>query len=426
MKKRQIAKILFVSLFCCFLPTFSPAMASERNLTQNDMKGIKKISINVEQKREFELIYHRAMTAYGTASLLGAVGYDGDAIAHGIDKSKDKKAAEPMMDAVKDVCCASIFTESLSPLKESNHFDKVNILPETNQKKNVSDYDATVTFNIDRWGLRLVEREANKVAAFVELEVKMVKNKDKSTIWNQRQVVIGSRKETVQTFAADSKMLNDELRETIKKAGLQMANNLLSPTNTEENQKSKKNEKVKTGPVTALEINNSIDYKTGALSSVKPLKIAVETFTDNRQEKGKIGDLRNGYGWKCGNINTARSPQDIVREAVVSVFNKNGHETNSNENNIVISGSVETYWFESQLRMSSVELMGIVDVNMVIKDAHSGKILFCKLYSGHNNIKKGIYGPKEIINVMDSAMENLTDQISNDQQLVDAINKASR
>ncbi|MGA2915064.1 MAG: hypothetical protein ABSE89_03465 [Sedimentisphaerales bacterium] len=421
---KERSRTFIISFMCSVALIFGASVhAAENkknvNLTENDLKGIKKVAIVVEQKRDFELLYHRAMTAYGTASLLGGVGFDGDAIAHGIDKGKDKKAAAPMLDAVADVCCSSIFIESLSPLKKSTRFESIYI-PDTNQKKNLSDYDATVTFTIDRWGLRLVEREANKVAAFVELEVKMVSSKDKSTIWNQREVIIGSRKETPQTFAADGKMLNDELRRTIKKAGLQMANALIYPANPDVSRKATK-EKVKTGKVTALEINNSIDFKVGALSSVKPLKIEVGTFTDNRQITDRIGDLRNGFGGKAGEINTARRPPEIVREAIVSVFNKNGHITDSSEKDIAISGSVETYWFESQLRMSSWELMGTVDANMVVTDVRSGKILFNKRYSGHHNVTKGIFGPKDIINIMDLAMENLTDQISNDSELIEAI-----
>jgi hypothetical protein len=426
MKKGQLFRNVII--ICCSIALIfgSTGRAAENkknvSLTENDLKGIKKVAIAVEQKRDFEVIHWRAKTAYGTSSLLG--GFEGDAIAHGIDKGKDKKEAEPMIEAIKDVCCPAIFIESLSPVKDSNHFEKVYIQVDTNQKTNLSDYDAAITFTIDRWGLRLVEREADKVAAFVELEAKMVRTKDKRTIWNQREVIVGSRKETVAAFSADSNMLCEEMHETIQKAGLQMANALIYPANPDESLKAKK-EKVKTGKVTALEINNSIDFKAGALSSIKPLKIEIGNFTDNRQEATRIGDLRNGFGGKAGEINTARPPADIVHEAIVSVFNKNGHITDSNDKNIIVSGSVETYWFESQLRAASWELMGTIDVNIVFRDGQTDNILYNNKYSGHHNVKKGIFGPKDIIDVMDWAMENLTDQISNDTKLIEALKSYS-
>ena len=409
---------------CCIILIFGASVSGSENkkndsLTENDLKGIKKVAIVVEQKRDFELLYHRAKTAYGTASLLG--GFEGDAIAHGIDKGKDKKAAEPMIEAVKDVCCSPIFIESLSPLKKSTRFETVNILSDANQKTNLSDYDATVTFTINRWGLRLVEREANNVAAFVEVESKMVTSKSKKPVWENREVIIGSRKETPQTFAADGKMLREELQATIKKAGLQMSNVLIYPAANPEMKSKSKDTKVKTGKVTALEINNSINYKVGALSSIKPLKIEVGTFTDNRQITDRIGDLRNGFGGKAGEINTARPAPEIVREAMVSVFTKNGHIVNSGEKDIVISGSVETYWFESQLKMSSWELMGTVDINMVVQD-NKGNILFSKRFLGHKDKIVGLFWPKTIIEIMDAAMENLTDQIPFDTKLIEAIN----
>lgn len=51
--------------------------------------------------------------------------------------------------------------------------------------------------------------------------------------------------------------------------------------------------------------------------------------------------------------------------------------------------------------------------------------MFNKRYCGHHNLKKGIFGPKDIINVMDGAMQNLTDQISNDPKLIEVLKSYS-
>jgi hypothetical protein len=408
-----------VIIICCSLTLIfcAAVRAGEKNksLTENDLKGIKKIAIVIEEKRpNFEVLHWRAKTAYGTASLLG--GFEGDAIAHGIDKGKDANEASLMNPG--DIKCSAVFKESLEPLNNSKRFEKVYIASGEN-KKGLSDYDAVLTFTVNRWGLRLVERENEKLAAFVELKAEMVKAGEKKPVWDERQVIVGNNRRTVAEFTADSNMLNSELKDTIKKAGVQMSNALIYPPAAPQ-EKPKSKEKVKTGKVTALEINNSFDFKLGALSTIKPLKIEIGTFTDNRQIKDRIGDLRNGFGGKAGMINTARPAPEIVAEAISGIFTKNGHIISTGEKDIVISGSIETYWFESQLRMSSWELMGTVDVNMVVQNSH-GKTLFTRRYLGHNNKVMGVFWPKNIIEIMDAAMQNLTDQIPLDTQLIDAI-----
>jgi len=222
-----------ISLFCSvgiILGTFgcsgpSGPAHNEIRLTQSGLQGVKKIAVVVEQKHNFEVIHSRATTNIGAPLLLG--GLAGVEIASGIDEGKDKNQTALMAKAIQDVCCPSLFIESLSPLSEPTRFDKVYILPDANQKVSLSDYDAVVTFTIARWGLRLIERETDKVAAFVELDAKMVRTRDANTIWDQREVIIGDRRENLATYSADSNMLRNELRETIKKAGFQMSNALI-------------------------------------------------------------------------------------------------------------------------------------------------------------------------------------------------------
>ncbi len=416
MKNEFSVKHLPTIFICCLILTSSLSYADkEISLTGKNLQSIKKVAVIVEEKRpDFEVFHWRAKTAYGTASLLG--GFEGDAIAHGIDKDKDKKEAAPMLDSVKDISCSSLFTESLTPLKDANQFT-IEMKSET-EEKGLSGYDAVLKFTIKRWGLRLVEREAERLAAFVELTVEMKKANEKKPIWNQRYVVVGSSKETVDVFTADTKMLNEQLQETIKKAGLQMSLAMLYPdSETPTKSKASKKKKIK---AESLEINNDINFKAGPLSQIKPLKIEFASLEDKRKTTDRIGDLRNGFGGKAGMINTARPAPEIVLDAMKAVFARNGHIENAAEKDIVISGSMDTYWFESQLRMSSWELMGTIDLNLTIQNS-KGKVLFTKKYSGHYDKIMGIFWPKDIIVIMDSAMGNLADQIPYDTQLIDAL-----
>ncbi|HAL45044.1 MAG: hypothetical protein A2Y12_05750 [Planctomycetes bacterium GWF2_42_9] len=414
-------KYVFIICLCClFLSVYAKAEDKTILPGTQDLNAIKKIVIFVEQKREFEVFHWRAKTAYGTASLLG--GFEGDAIAHKIDKDKDTKEAAPMLDSIKDISCSEMFIESLKPIKESKQFEKVDIKTGEFEKSSLKEYDAAIAFTIKKWGIRLVDRENEKLAGFTELEVKMLKANEKKPIWDQREVVVSGQKQTIEGFTADGKMLNEEVRTAIKKAGAQMSNVLLYPSAKAEPKKEAKKEKGKKEKVKAesLPINNDITFKTGPLGTLKPLKIDVQPFTDNRQTKDKIGELRNGFGGKAGAVNANRPATDIVTDAIGSTFTANGHTLNNTEKDIIITGSVDTYWFESQLRMSSWELMGTIDINLVVQD-NKGKVLFTKKYSGHHDRVLGLFWPKTIIEIMDAAMANLTDQIPYDAQLIDAI-----
>jgi hypothetical protein len=194
-------------------------------LTPGQMQGVKKIAVATEQKHDFEVFYSRTKADYGVPVVLG--GLVGGAIANGAVEGQDKDATSLMAGSVKDVRCPSIFVESLAPLSASTRFEKVYMVPEASQKAGLSDYDAVVTFTIATWGLRLVERDNDKVAAFVELDVEMVRGTDKKVIWDQREVIVGDRRETLATYTADGEALRKELRETIKRAGFQMANTLI-------------------------------------------------------------------------------------------------------------------------------------------------------------------------------------------------------
>jgi hypothetical protein len=397
--------------------------ADQKDITPSaqDLTSIKKLVIFVEQKHPFEVYHWRAKTAYGTASLLG--GFEGDAIAHGIDKDKDKKEAAPMLNSVSDINCSEVFIAALKPIADSKQFDKVDIKIGEFEKSAAAEYDAAIAFTIKKWGIRLVDRENEKLAGFTEVSVEMTRAKEKKPMWQQRIVTVGGQKQTVEGFTADGKMLNTEVRDVISKTGTQMTNTLLYPSARPETKAADKKDKGKKVKPESLEINNDIAFKTGPLSEIKPLNIEIQPLTDNRQTKDKIGELRNGFGGKAGIVNTARPVTEIAGEAIASVFTANGHKINSTENNITITGSVDTYWFEPQLRMSSWELMGTIDITLTVQN-NAGKVLLTKKYSGHYDKVMGIFWPKDIIVIMDSAMANLADQLAYDMQLIDAL-KAS-
>lgn len=182
--------------------------------------------------------------------------------------------------------------------------------------------------------------------------------------------------------------------------------------------------------ITPANLNVSYDAakaKIGPLSSVKPLKVEVGTFADKRQVTNNIGYKRNTLGVNTAYVRTTRPVPEIIRDAIVTAFNKNGHTVTSGEGDkdIAISGSVETFWFESQVNFWTIEFMGTVDVNMAVQDGHTGQVLLNKRYSGHHNAALLSGYHKEMANTMNATMENLIDQISVDAKLIEVLSSYS-
>ncbi len=186
--------------------------------------NIKKLAVVVNQKGDFEVVHSRA-TANATAAVM--FGLIGAAVAGGIDEGEDKDRAAILASSIGDLSCRSLFVNSLSNISSASRFETVQILSKKPDKNTQSQFDAIVTFEIEKWGLRLVEREADELAGFVELNMNMTTTADSKTIWDQRHVIMGQGRERLTTYSHNSELLRNELRQTIEQAASRMINLLI-------------------------------------------------------------------------------------------------------------------------------------------------------------------------------------------------------
>jgi curli biogenesis system outer membrane secretion channel CsgG len=161
--------------------------------------------------------------------------------------------------------------------------------------------------------------------------------------------------------------------------------------------------------------------KKGPLSSVRPLSVEVGEFIDKRPETDKIGYKRNGFGQKTANIVTTKPVPQIVREAILIEFLKNGHLTGGPDNNVVLSGTITSFWFDCQINFWTVEFMGTVSVDLNVIDGKTGATLLMHTYQGHYNEKSmgGLAGTWE--RVMNTALERMIQQMSTDNKLIQVL-----
>lgn len=171
-----------------------------------------------------------------------------------------------------------------------------------------------------------------------------------------------------------------------------------------------------------LDINYDMEKsKRGPLSEVEPLKIEVGQFDDRRPNKERIGYKRNGFGDKTADILTMKPVADIVREAFMTTLAKNGHLVGQADNDIVLEGKINTFWFDYQVNFWTVEFMGTVSVDLEIRKADSAEVIYTRRYDGHYNEESmgGLEGTWE--RVMNTALEKMIKQASTDSKLIAAI-----
>jgi Uncharacterized lipoprotein len=161
--------------------------------------------------------------------------------------------------------------------------------------------------------------------------------------------------------------------------------------------------------------------RKGPLSSVKPLNFEVGEFVDKRPETDKIGYKRNGFGTKTASIVTTQPVPQIVQEAMVTEFRKNGHLTTSNNKDLLLSGTITSFWFDYQVNFTTVEFMGTVSVDLDVTNGKTGSVMLTRAYQGHYNEKSlgGLEATWE--RIMNVALERMVQQMSTDNKLVQAL-----
>lgn len=168
-------------------------------------------------------------------------------------------------------------------------------------------------------------------------------------------------------------------------------------------------------------VYNQEKAKKGPLSSLKPMNVDMGEFVDKRSETVRIGYKRNGFGAKTADIVTKQPVAQIVRDALIAEFEKNGHAVSNSNKDIAITGEVTTFWFDMQINFATVEFMGTVGVNLSVVNSKTNEALLSQPYQGHYNEKSlgGLEGTWE--RVMNTALERMVNQVSTDPKFIKAL-----
>jgi curli biogenesis system outer membrane secretion channel CsgG len=158
----------------------------------------------------------------------------------------------------------------------------------------------------------------------------------------------------------------------------------------------------------------------GPLSAVEPRRVEISPFTDKRPEIDKIGNKKNAFGQKTAKIFAERPVTDIVRDALVAEFAKNGHRLDGSPQ-FKVAGEVTTFWFNTNIGAFTVEFVGTVGVALNVVDTRTGATVLSRPYQGNYN-ERSMGGLDETWErVLNTALERMVQQVVTDPRLVEAL-----
>lgn len=190
------------------------------------LSQINTLAIVVTSDKAFEVVKNRA-TADGTAGAM--FGVAGVIIAAKSDENQDKELADALSGSLGEFDSQGVFIKSLSSeLKNANltanRFTKINLIKSAPAD---GEYDAVVTLDVTQWGLRLIERESELMAGFMDIDMKMKTTSDNKIIWNERQMIAGQGRNNIIHYKNETGLLQNEMKQTAADAASQISNLLI-------------------------------------------------------------------------------------------------------------------------------------------------------------------------------------------------------
>lgn len=192
------------------------------------LREVKKLAVVVADDGSFTVIRERATATGAPAALFGLVGA---AVAAAYNAQLDRSAAEALSPHLGGFSSRSELAGILArALKESARFSEVQMLDQEPTAAEARKYDAVLTIRIVNWGLRApAPTESARLAAFAELQIRMVRVSNSETLWEEQDTVVGQGRYGLATYQQDRNLLRQELQDTIEKAGYRVATQLLYP-----------------------------------------------------------------------------------------------------------------------------------------------------------------------------------------------------
>jgi uncharacterized lipoprotein YajG len=160
---------------------------------------------------------------------------------------------------------------------------------------------------------------------------------------------------------------------------------------------------------------------TGPISEAEGISFLSPRLEDARLDKARIGWKKNGYGMNTADITAEQDVDVIVENAIIDAIQDNGHAVVEN-GRVKIVGTVDRFWFETDMNFWTVEFIGDIQTTLEFVDAVTNSTIYQSTYSGNYREKTAGGLEKTWTEVMSKAMDNLIEDIVFDEELTEALN----
>jgi len=153
------------------------------------------------------------------------------------------------------------------------------------------------------------------------------------------------------------------------------------------------------------------------LASVRPRRVEVRPVADRRPDTTRIGVQPDE---KKKPVVTSRPVADIVRDALVTELQRNGHTVVSDHPELVIAADVDEFSFDVVTGRSSAQYVGKAALALAVTDRQSGKTVFARRYVGIKRQTADLEAKHAARDVMDAALARAMHDLATDGELAQA------
>jgi uncharacterized lipoprotein YajG len=158
----------------------------------------------------------------------------------------------------------------------------------------------------------------------------------------------------------------------------------------------------------------------GPLSDTKGISFSPPQLEDARLDKARIGWKKNGFGTNTADI-TSEEPVDVIVEnAIIDAIKDNGHLI-EDDGRVRISGTVDRFWFDTDMNFATIEFIGDIQSTLEFVDAKTNTTFYKSTYSGNFKEKTAAGYVKTWTEVMGKTLDNLIEDVVFDEDLSEAL-----
>ncbi len=155
----------------------------------------------------------------------------------------------------------------------------------------------------------------------------------------------------------------------------------------------------------------------GPLSGVEQKNFTVVRIEDVRDDKARIGHVRNGFGMITADFLSEEPVESVVRRAVEATLAENGHVVG--DSGIRVTGEISVFWVETDVNARDIELMGQIACELVF--FNESEELYRNDFVGSHSVRVHVGRFSRYRLAMNGALASLAEAISHDEGLAEAL-----